>query len=298
METPRIPGVELGIELGRGAHSIVYRGELGGVPCAVKVPRTRARWTRWIYREAVALARVKHRGLPNVIEVGEVNGLPFLVMELVEGETLAERLAKRSLSASETVEIGLQLADVLAAVHDVGLVLRDVKPRNIVVERGGQVRLVDFGFATPMERTGDGETAGTAAYAAPEQLVPPGRVDARSDLYCLGRVLLECSIGEDFGRFALTGEALVDDLVSRGMRTDFANVIRHLVATEPHHRYADARLLGHDLEAVRASAPISGPTNASAIPRALTTTARAAEMAMILDAVGSARAGGRLVLLQ
>jgi hypothetical protein len=78
MQAPQLPGIELGVELGRGAHSVVYKARHGGEACAVKLPQTRARWTREIYREAVALARVKHHALPEVLEVGEVDGLPYL----------------------------------------------------------------------------------------------------------------------------------------------------------------------------------------------------------------------------
>ena len=71
-----IPDIEIGTELGHGAHSIVYRARQRDVACAVKVPKTRGRWTQWVYREAVALARVRHRSLPAVLEVGESDGLP------------------------------------------------------------------------------------------------------------------------------------------------------------------------------------------------------------------------------
>ena len=99
------PGIELEEELGRGAYSIVFRGRRGTTPCAVKVPRVRARWTRWVYREAVALARVRHAGLPKVLEVGEVDDLPYLVLEFVEGETLGERLGRGPFGEQETFEL-------------------------------------------------------------------------------------------------------------------------------------------------------------------------------------------------
>ena len=85
----QIPGVELETELGRGAYSVVYRARQGLVRCAVKIPRAKGRWTRWVHREAVALARVRDPGLPVVLEVGAIDDQPYIVMELVEGEGLA-----------------------------------------------------------------------------------------------------------------------------------------------------------------------------------------------------------------
>ena len=162
----QIPGVVLEAEIGRGSYSVVYRGLHGGVACAVKMPRARWSWGRWAYREAVALARVRHPGLPAVREVGELDGRPFLVMELVHGETLAQRLAERTLPHDELLALATKLADTLAAVHGAELVHRDVKPRNVVLEPNGNVRLVDFGFAAPIDpnlRPHDG--SGTPAYA-------------------------------------------------------------------------------------------------------------------------------------
>ena len=299
MQEPRIPGVQLGVELGRGAHSIVYRGEHECGSCAVKVPRTRARWTRWIHREAVALARVRHSGLPTVFEVGVVDDLPFLVMELVEGKTLADRLEDgQPLPVEEVLAIARQLASVLAAVHEVGLVHRDVKPRNIVIDENGTLKLVDFGFTTPMERTGTGETAGTAAYAAPEQFVPPGRVDERSDLYCVGRVLFECLLGADFpaDRNGPYGRDAYEELAEREVPLDLATIIADLLREDMDARYPDARALESELKLIRLGLRVLG---ASSYPHERTrppTVARAAELQLVLDAV-HAQKGGSVVLI-
>ena len=254
-----VAGVDVDGELGRGAHSIVYRGTHNGIRCALKLPRVRARWTRWIYREAVALARVKHPLLPAVLEVGEVDGLPYLAMELVEGETLGDRIARGTLEEDAVVALAEQLASVLAAVHGAGLVHRDVKPRNIIAERSsGLFKLVDFGFATPLERAQTADGAGTAAYAAPEQLSASGRVDDRSDLYAVGRVLFECVVGQLAAENAPLLE-LRSRLISRGATPGLAEVIIGLLRTSPDDRYPDAHALSADLARLRLGVSPLGP---------------------------------------
>ena len=227
----RIPGVEIGEELGHGAYSIVYRAKRGDMQCAIKIPQTRGRWTRWVYREAVALARVKHPGLPRVFEVGEADGLPYMLMELVEGETLADRLQRGPLPCDLTLDLACQLADALRAVHEVGLVHRDVKPRNVILEAGNRARLVDFGFAAPVGSLGPRDSAGTRRYSAPEQFRSPDRVDARADLYALGRVLFECLTGRACGDADVT--RIVVDLVSAGISPSVARIVGGLVADAP-----------------------------------------------------------------
>ncbi len=281
---PRIPGVELGEELGHGAHSTVYRARIRDVPCAVKVPRTRGRWVRWVYREAVALARVRHAALPVVLEVGEASDVPYLVLELVEGETLAERIARSPLGEAAAIDLALTLANALAAVHDAGLVHRDVKPRNIIVERSGAVRLVDFGFAAPVEllASGSESPAGTPRYAAPEQFRGPRRVDGRTDLYALGAVLLEC-LGSD--KSALTP----------GME----RVITDLMADAPDERYPDARALEEDLHLVRAEKAPRGARAYAATPREPLRAVRERQLGALQKlATATERKGGSVALVR
>jgi signal transduction histidine kinase/tetratricopeptide (TPR) repeat protein len=255
-----IPGIEIEAELGHGAYSAVYRARRGAEVCAVKVPRSRGRWTRWAYREAVALARVRHRGLPGVIEVGEVGRVPFLVMELVEGETLADRLRHGTLDEARALELVTHLVEALSAVHDAGLVHRDVKPRNIIIERGGSLRLVDFGFATPTDGVALNDVAGTPGYTAPEQFQSPSQVDARADLYAVGQVLLECLTGRapEAAEESHSGEspAPPDAL---GLSGPMGTLIAGLRAHDPEQRYPDARSVLRELDLVRAGQPPLGP---------------------------------------
>jgi serine/threonine protein kinase len=144
-----VPGLELTEELGRGAHSVVFRAHRDGAPYAVKVLHSRALDTRAslaaFNREATLLAGINHPRLARVHEVGVTNGHPYLVMDLVEGRELAEVIAERPLSPEQVISLGLDLAGALIAVHHRDLVNRDIKTRNVMVDADGTARLIDFG---------------------------------------------------------------------------------------------------------------------------------------------------------
>lgn len=148
--------------------------------------------------EAHALARLSHPGLVPIFDAGADGERPYLVMRLVEGGSLRERLLSRPLGVAETVDLGVRLADVLAHVHQRGLVHRDVKPSNILLDRYDRAHLVDFGIALTLgaaRLTAANEIVGSAAYLAPEQ-VRGERIGWAVDVYALGLVLIEALTGE------------------------------------------------------------------------------------------------------
>lgn len=151
-------------------------------------------------REARAAASVHHDNVVVIHAVGEEAGLPFLVMQFIAGGTLQQRLERRGpLTFPEIVQVGRQLAAGLAAAHALGLVHRDIKPGNILLEDDlARVRIADFGLVRSGSETAENEQpllAGTPQYMSPEQ-AEGGRVDARSDLYSLGAVLYALATGE------------------------------------------------------------------------------------------------------
>src|SRR5262249_21269492 len=148
-------------------------------------------------REAALLACVNHPGVVAVHEVGQVDGRPYLVMDLVGGQTLADLLLREPLDEARAVTIAAEVAEALAATHRAGLVHRDVKPRTMMILPDGHAKLVDFGLAArTAEAPTDDLVAGTFAYSAPEQTGVLKRiVDHRSDLYSLGVVMFHCITG-------------------------------------------------------------------------------------------------------
>jgi serine/threonine-protein kinase len=156
-------------------------------------------------REARAVAALSHPHIAALFDIGETDGTHYLVMELLEGETLAGRLRRGVLPEKDALRIGAEIAEALGAAHGHGIVHRDVKPANVMLTRSG-VKLLDFGLARLQRRPGpsgetasmtglgDGDLAGTLPYMAPEQL--EGReADARSDIWALGCVLFEMLTG-------------------------------------------------------------------------------------------------------
>ncbi|HEX2810953.1 MAG TPA: serine/threonine-protein kinase, partial [Kineosporiaceae bacterium] len=188
-----IAGFEVVAELGRGAQSRVFRvrrpgGGADSPEYALKVldclPSGSGQALVAFRREAALLASVGHPGLTAIHEVSQVEGRAYLVMDLVEGVTLAELLAGRALLPERVISLARDVVGPLAAVHRRGLVHRDLKPNNIMILPGGQARLIDFGLAT-RESSDQGQSAvGTLMYSPPEQTGMLKRpVDNRSDLY-------------------------------------------------------------------------------------------------------------------
>jgi serine/threonine protein kinase len=153
----------------------------------------RARFTR----EAQASAKLDHPNIVAVHEVGEYNGRPFFSMQHVEGQTLKEVLAGKSLPLDRIVEIAIQVCEGLQAAHEKGITHRDIKPSNILIDSHGRARIVDFGLASVMgsdQLTKTGSTLGTIGYMSPEQ-VRGDKVDHRTDLFSFGVVLYEMITG-------------------------------------------------------------------------------------------------------
>ncbi|GAA4949691.1 hypothetical protein GCM10025331_42420 [Actinoplanes utahensis] len=261
---PAVPGLRGWTEIGRGAHSVVYRAvRPDGAEVAVKVLPDGAARTP-LYREAAWTAICRHPGLPEVYDAGEVDGRPYLVMELVTGNRLGDLLRAGRLTPARVALIGADIAEALTAVHRAGLVHRDVKPDNVMVGADGRARLVDLGMAARSGELCGDEIAGTLTYTAPEQNGSLRRpVDARSDLYSLGVVLYECLAGRPPFRAADTGELMRLHAVAappalpapEGNRAEgpLAAVVARLLAKDPDDRYAGAPGLAADLRSVAAA---------------------------------------------
>jgi hypothetical protein len=192
---------ELGALLGTGASAVVRRASdrVTGRIFAVKLfhAGASAHDRRRQQREMRALAALHHPGLVGLHDGGVEAGRPYIVTDLVEGPSLAERIAEGPLEAAEVRQIGARLADALAHVHAGGIVHRDLKPANVLIGSDGRPRLADFGIARALDGTavtGTGYVVGTAAYLAPEQ-VRGEWVGTQADVYALGLVLLEALTG-------------------------------------------------------------------------------------------------------
>jgi dienelactone hydrolase/predicted Ser/Thr protein kinase len=273
-------------ELGRGGMGVVYRAHdsrldrdvalkvLPSNSLADKAARKR------FHNEALALAKLSHPNIAAVYDVGEQEGVDYIVMECVPGQTLSEKLKPGSLPVKEVVGLGKQIAAALEEAHERSIVHRDLKPGNILVTPKGQAKVLDFGLAKllrPTYETVTAETAGqtqglagTLAYMAPEQLQGQ-EADARTDLYAAGAVLYEMATGQRLfpgnQAAALVGAVLHQDpapprAINRGISTSLESVIVKLLDKDPDRRYQSARELRVDLE--RLSAP---PTAAIAQAR-------------------------------
>jgi len=147
-------------------------------------------------QEAKAAAALNHPNICTIYGIDEFEGKHFIIMEFVDGQTLAEK--KGSLTQKQAIELGIQIAEGLAAAHERGIVHRDIKPENIMIGKDGRVQIMDFGLAKlrgASRLTKEGSTVGTAGYMSPEQ-VQGHEVDHRSDIFSLGVLLFEMLTGQ------------------------------------------------------------------------------------------------------
>jgi len=261
LEAPDFPGLEIVGVLGRGGMGIVYKAvdQADGRTVALKVlsPRyaSSPEFIERFTREARALAQLSHPDIVSIDRSGVHDGVPYLVMEYVEGHSLRKELRKGRLSIPRAIEIAAQVCDAIDYAHSRGVIHRDIKPENILLRPDGRVKIADFGLAklsTVEQLTLTRAVMGTPHYMAPEQLDPKKGLDERADLFSLGIVFYEMLTGElPIGRFK-PPSALGADL-----RVD--SIVLDLLEREPEDRIPSAKELRRQLKRLDKRLAIHAP---------------------------------------
>ncbi|MBI2930931.1 MAG: serine/threonine protein kinase, partial [Planctomycetes bacterium] len=302
--------------LGEGAMAAVYEARDRQLDRRVAVKilsdalRSEGKLLERFHREALIVARLRHANLATVYDVGEDDGTPYIAMELVEGRTLAELFADHELSLRARVVLLAKVADALHYAHTQGVVHRDLKPQNILVDKGGEPRVVDFGLAHVMEGGGtltrSGAVLGTPLYMSPEQVRGGKKIDARSDVWSLGVILYEGLVGrvpftadrlETLYRLILLEEPRALRSLVRTLPADLETVCLKALEKEPGRRYVSARALAEDLRRWLGGEPIAArpPSVALRLRRLVRRRPFAAAMALAV-LVGAAVIGGMVVV--
>src|SRR5207245_3083034 len=224
---------------------------------------------RRLLREARAAAKLEHANICSIYEVGEEDGRSFIVMQYVEGETLACKNQAKRLSLHDSLRIAIQVTDALSDAHSHGIIHRDLKPENIIVDPRGQVKVLDFGLAKGLEEDGmnkdsltaslvsdSGMLIGTVPYMSPEQ-VRGEKVDVRSDIFSIGTVLYEMISGKQpflSGSKAqsiaavLTTDPLPLNTHARNIPIGLDRIVRKCLEKDKEQRYQSAQDLLGDLK--------------------------------------------------
>jgi len=287
----RLGPYEISGPIGAGGMGVVYRARDPrlGRDVAIKVlpshvSENESRLDRF-EQEARAASALNHPNVLSVFDVGTYEGAPYIVSELLEGETLASRMASGPIPVRKVVQYAMQMGKGLAAAHAKGIVHRDLKPANLFLTQDGGVKILDFGLAKLVESplsgppasesptasrlTESGVILGTVGYMSPEQ-VRGERIDGRSDLFALGAILYEMLSGRPAFHRPTTAETMHEILKADPpaledgkIPTTLTRLVEHCLEKDPDERFQSARDLVFDLETL---ATLSGPTTAARAP--------------------------------
>ncbi|MBW3597788.1 MAG: protein kinase, partial [Planctomycetes bacterium] len=252
---PHFPQLEILELIGRGGMGAVYKArqtELDRVVALKILPPTAAAdpsFAERFSREAKTLARMNHPHIVAIHDVGRGGGYFYFLMEFVDGVNLRQAIQAKSLSPQDALAVVRQICDALEYAHALGIVHRDIKPDNVLIDKQGRVKIADFGLAKLLAKTPADITLteahqamGTPHYMAPEQLHRPLEVDHRADIYSLGVVFYELLTGElPLGRFSPPSAKVQMDV-----RLD--EIVLRTLEREPDRRYQAASEVKTDVE--------------------------------------------------
>ena len=272
----QIPGYKIIGKLGAGAMAIVYKAKQLSLnrTVAIKVLPQRfsenPEYVERFYKEGQAAGKLNHNNIVQAFDVGEAGGYHYFVMEYVEGRTLYDDLsAGKIFSEDQALNIITQVARALAHAHACGLIHRDVKPKNIMINTEGVVKLADMGLARETAdieaaKTEAGKAYGTPYYIAPEQIRGELDIDGRADIYGLGATFYHLVTGRvpfmsedpaDVMRKHLREQLIPPDHINTSLSAGVSELIEVMMAKRREDRYSSAEELLTDLDAVREGQP-------------------------------------------
>jgi len=288
-------------KIGEGGMGVVYRAQDSRLMRTVAIkllstdrvadPERKRRFVK----EAKAASALNHPNIVTIHDIDHADGLDFIVMEYLAGRTLDRHLPRKGMPLHNVLDLGIQIADALAAAHSAGIVHRDLKPSNVMVSEHGQVKILDFGLAKLVEKTlpnpggvrtadflesttstEEGVVVGTVAYMSPEQ-AEGKKVDARSDIFSFGALIYEMACGQrpfQGGSAAsilaeiIRGEPKQFGEIAPHLPVEFEKVVRRCLRKEPERRFQSISDVRVELQEVKEQLASQPGTDQSEQPQA------------------------------